>query len=117
MKLVSTGVEETEENTYNEWALDKVFVCVSQIKKEEAAQDGIFGKVSGFSYEKNQGTEANQVIFQAVANMWEILCDKINEKIALGVGRIVSEGGHNKNEAYLKNKQCGQNKSVNFDCH
>ena len=28
MNLVGTGVEETEENTYNEWALDKVFVCV-----------------------------------------------------------------------------------------
>ena len=43
----------------------------------------------------------------SVTYVRKILGDKINEKIALGVGRIVSEGGHNKNEAHLKNKQCG----------
>ena len=107
MNLIGAGVEEAEENAHNEWVFDKAQRSVSQIKKEEAAQDGIFGKVSGFSYEKNQGTEANQVIFQAVANMWEILCDKINEEITLGVGGSMTEGGHGEDEEYLKNQKGG----------
>jgi len=47
----------------------------------------------------------------------KILGDEVNEKIALCIGRIVPEGGHDENEAYLKNKQCGQNEATNFNSH
>ena len=39
--------------------------------------------------------------------MWEILCDKINEEITLGVGGSMTEGGHGEDEEYLKNQKGG----------
>lgn len=50
--------------------------------------------MGGFSHEKNQGAETNQVIFQAMTDVREILGDKIDEEVALGVGRGMAEGRH-----------------------
>lgn len=36
-----------------------------------------------------------------MTNVGKILGDEINEEIALGVRRIVAEGGHNENETHL----------------
>lgn len=49
--------------------------------------------------------------------MWEILGDKIDEEIALGVGRGVAEGRHGEDEEHLKNQKGRQEKFLGANSH
>lgn len=52
-----------------------------------------------------------------MTNVGKILGDEINEKITLGIGRVVAEGGHCEDEEHLKNQKCGQEKFVGANSH
>ena len=47
----------------------------------------------------------------------KILGDKINEKITLGIGRVVAKGRHGENKEHLKNQKGGQEKFVGANSH
>lgn len=102
MNFVGTGVEETEKDRQkNLFRVEIELWKLNNIKIKQSAQDGVLGEVGGFADEKNQSIQADQVIFETVTDVWEILGDKVNEKIALRIRRIMAEGRHGENKAHL----------------
>ena len=52
-----------------------------------------------------------------MTDVWEILGDKIDEEVALGVGWGVAEGRHGEDKEHLENQQGGQEKFVGANSH
>jgi hypothetical protein len=52
-----------------------------------------------------------------VTDVREILGDKIDEEITLGIGRSVTERRHGEDEDHLKNQKGGQEKFVGANSH
>ena len=102
MNFVGTGVEEAEKDRQkNLFRVEIELWKLNNIKIKQSAQDGVLGEVGGFADEKNQSIQVDQVIFETVTDVWEILGDKVNEKIALRIRRIMAEGRHGENKAHL----------------